>query len=66
MISQHNTRHKLKSYSFILQATGLEGSNTKLDKHKLAEAIKISEYRHKLNKFCLNKASTNITTDQTR
>ena len=40
--------------SFILQARGLEGSNTKLNTQESAEE-KISENRHKLNKDALRR-----------
>ena len=59
----HNTTldTNLNNTSFILQARGLEASNTQ----ESVEAI-ISEYRHNLTKFCLKKASTNWDTGRKR
>ena len=60
----HNTTLDTKEghTSFILQARGLEGSNTKARYTSESTEATISEYKHKLNKFCLKKASTNEAT----
>ena len=59
-ISQHNSKKKsYKHHNTSQGPRGLEYKSSIIDES--AEAT-ISEYRHKLNKFCLKKASTKVAT----
>ena len=61
-ISQHNSKNINKSYKHHNTSQGPRGLEYKCSIIDESAEATISEHRHKLNKFCLKKASTKVAT----